>query len=128
MSSFYEQKRDNTVLKALQKRGFLCTLKYQDKDSFNEVTGEVIDGNDAKVEVYGLFLDSMKKRQNPLESAKDTALVQPVKRIMITASGVPKAPATSDVLEIDKAEWVITEVAPLEPGNVAVFYELSLIQ
>lgn len=128
MSEFYINKRDNTVLKALQKRGFPCYVKYQDSDAFNEVTGEVTDGNDSKYSVYGLFIDSMTKRVNPLESAKDTAVVQPTKTLMISATGLPKAPTTADVIEVDKAEWIIKEIEPLEPGNVVLYYQLQIIR
>ena len=128
MSTFYTNKRDNSVLKALQRRGFSLFVKYQDNDSFNEVTGEVTDGTDLKYAVSGLFLDSKVERQNPLESAKDTSLVQPTRKLMISATGLPKDPTTADVVEIDKVEWVILEITPFRPGNVVLFYDLIITQ
>ena len=126
MSDFYTRKRAD-VLAKLKDKGFPLTIKYQDNDSFNAVTGELTEGTDKKVDTYGLYLETKNKRQNPLDASKDTLLKEAARRVMVAAEGVTIVPEIDDLLEIANIDYVIKEVEPLNPGGIDLYWEVTVV-
>lgn len=124
MSSFYERKRAKATTQ-LKKRGFALTFKLP-VQTYDEVTGAVTEGSPKKYTEYGLFMDDVLMRTNPLDKAKDTMIEAQSRNLMVSASNLPETPGIEYLVEIDGVDHAIKDVKPFAPGNVVIFYEVTI--
>ena len=122
MAGFYEARR-KTADALLKKFGRVMVLRDNEAgEQFNAATGVLtVAGTPVDHPCTGLVYPASKSKRG---GGNETTLTQ---RVILSAEGITKVPTVSDQLVVGSQVYEIKNVAPLEPGGVAVIYELSVV-
>jgi hypothetical protein len=117
---FYEDKRDGVVKPLLARYGTAVQLIVPAAGTYTAETGSFTSGTEAVYTAKGLVGSFRKSRK----SGED---VQSKNRyVYLDPSGLQVAPMPGNRLRVANVEYEITDVDTIEPGGVAVLYQLEV--
>ena len=119
--AFYENLRDNTAGKLIEKRGMPVSLvDTTSSDVFDVDSGTITEGANVSHPAYGLFTEYKSSELYYGDVLRGDM------KMLLSSKNLAVVPTTSMYIEAGGHEYAILDVFPLNPGGVDVMYTLQL--